>query len=99
VVFTLPAGIGAIAYHNKAKVYGLLMSAAAETLRVIAADPKHLGAAIGTTMVLHTWGQNLDHHPHVHVSCRAAASRQMESVGFVAGRAFTPASSAPLWFV
>jgi hypothetical protein len=66
VVFTLPAAIGAIAYQNKAKVYGLLFSAAAEALTTIAADPKHLGAAIGVTAVLHTWGQNLDHHPHVH---------------------------------
>ena len=66
VVFTLPAEIGAIAYQNKAKVYGLLFKAAAETLTTIAADPKHLGADIGLTAVLHTWGQNLDHHPHVH---------------------------------
>jgi Putative transposase/Transposase zinc-binding domain len=66
VVFTLPAQIGAIAYQNKAKVYGLLFTAAAETLVTIAADPRHLGAKIGLTAVLHTWGQNLDHHPHVH---------------------------------
>src|ERR1051325_8494868 len=66
VVFTLPAEIGAIAYQNKAKVYGLLFKAAADTLITIAADPKHLGADIGVTAVLHTWGQNLDHHPHVH---------------------------------
>ena len=66
VVFTLPAAIGAIAYRNKAKVYGLLLAAAAETLTTIAADSKHLGADIGVTAVLHTWGQNLDHHPHVH---------------------------------
>jgi hypothetical protein len=66
VVFTLPATLGAIAYQNKAKVYGLLFTATAETLITIAADPKHLGAAIGLTAVLHTWGQNLDHHPHVH---------------------------------
>jgi hypothetical protein len=66
VVFTLPAQIGAIAYQNKAKVYGLLFKAAAETLTTIAADPKHLGADIGLTAVLHTWGQSLDHHPHVH---------------------------------
>jgi hypothetical protein len=66
VVFTLPAQIGAIAYQNKAKVYGILFKAAAETLTTIAADPKHLGARIGLTAVLHTWGQNLDHHPHVH---------------------------------
>ena len=66
IVFTLPAAIGAIAYQNKAKMYGLLFTAAAEALTTIAADPKHLGAEIGVTAVLHTWGQNLDHHPHVH---------------------------------
>ena len=66
VVFTLPAAVGAMAYQNKAKVYGLLFTAAAEALTTIAADPRHLGAAIGVTGVLHTWGQNLDHHPHVH---------------------------------
>ena len=66
IVLTLPAAIGAIAYQNKAKVYGLLFTAAAETLTTIAADPKHLGADIGGSAVLHTWGQNLDHHPHVH---------------------------------
>lgn len=66
VVFTLPAAVGAVAYQNKAKVYGLLFSAAAEALTTIAADPRHLGVQIGFTAVLHTWGQNLDHHPHVH---------------------------------
>ena len=66
VVFTLPAAIGATAYQNKVKLYGLLFSAAAETLTKIAADPKHLGAEIGFIAVLHTWGQNLDHHPHIH---------------------------------
>jgi hypothetical protein len=66
VVFTLPAALGVIAHQNKAKVYGLLFTAAGETLSTIAADPKHLGAEIGVTAVLHTWGQNLDHHPHVH---------------------------------
>ena len=66
IVFTLPAAIGAIAYQNKAKVYALLFTAAAEALTTIAADPKHLGATICVTGVLHTWGQNLDHHPHVH---------------------------------
>jgi hypothetical protein len=66
IVFTLPAKIGAIAYQNKAKVYGVLFKTMAETLTTIAADPKHLGAQIGITAVLHTWGQNLDHHPHVH---------------------------------
>jgi hypothetical protein len=66
VVFTLPAKIRAIAYQNKAKMYGLLFKAAADTLTIIAADRKHLGAAIGLTAVLHTWGQRLDYHPHVH---------------------------------
>ncbi len=66
VVFTLPGDIAAIAYQNKALVYGLLFRATAETLRTIAADPKHLGAEIGFFAVLHTWGQNLLHHPHLH---------------------------------
>jgi hypothetical protein len=66
VVFTLPAPIGQIAYTNKAVIYGLLFAAAAETLLTIAADPKHLGARIGLTLVLHTWGSALTHHPHVH---------------------------------
>ena len=66
VVFTLPAPISAIAYTNKAVIYRLLFELAAETLRTIAADPKHLGAQIGVTLVLHTWGSALTHHPHVH---------------------------------
>ena len=66
VVFTLPAPISAIAYYNKTVIYGLLFAAAAETLLTIAADPKHLGARIGATLVLHTWGSALTHHPHVH---------------------------------
>jgi hypothetical protein len=66
VVFTLPAPIADIAYYNKAIVYGLLFDVAAETLLTIAADAKHLGAAIGATLVLHTWGSALTHHPHVH---------------------------------
>ena len=66
VVFTLPGDIAAIAYQNKELVYGLLFRAVAETLRTIAADPKHLGAEIGFFAVLHTWGQNLLHHPHLH---------------------------------
>jgi hypothetical protein len=65
-VFTLPAPIAAIGYYNKAVVYGLLFDIAAEVLRTIAADPKHLGARIGATLVLHTWGSALTHHPHVH---------------------------------
>jgi len=66
VVFTLPAPISRIAYTNKAVLYALLFDVAAETLRRIAADPKHLGAQIGATLVLHTWGSALTHHPHVH---------------------------------
>jgi hypothetical protein len=66
VVFTLPAPISAIAYYNKAVIYGLLFDIAAETLRTIAADPRHLGAQIGVTLVLHTWGSAMTHHPHVH---------------------------------
>ena len=66
VVFTLPAPISAIAYTNKEIIYALLFDMAAETLRTIAADPKHLGARIGTTLVLHTWGSALTHHPHIH---------------------------------
>jgi hypothetical protein len=67
VVFTLPAALGAIAFHNKAVVYDLLFRSAAETLTTIAADAKHLGARIGCTAVLHTWGSALTHHPHVHI--------------------------------
>jgi putative transposase/transposase-like zinc-binding protein len=66
VVFTLPPKIGAIAYQNKTKVYGLLLRAAAETLITVAADARHLGAEIGVIAILHTWGQNLRHHPHAH---------------------------------
>jgi len=66
VVFTLPQEIAAIAYQNKAVVYDLLFRATAQTLRTIAADPRHLGAEIGFIAILHTWGQNLLHHPHLH---------------------------------
>jgi hypothetical protein len=66
LVFTLPAPIAALAYQNKAVLYGLLFQAAAETLLTIAADPQHLGARLGLISVLHTWGSALTHHPHVH---------------------------------
>jgi len=66
VVFTLPAEIAVIAFQNQTEVYDILFRAASETLRTIAADPKHLGAEIGFLAVLHTWGQNLMHHPHLH---------------------------------
>jgi hypothetical protein len=67
VVFTLPRRIADIAYQNKAVVYDLLFKTSAETLITIAADPKHLGAKVGVTAVLHTWGSALTHHPHVHM--------------------------------
>src|SRR5215831_18307195 len=67
VVFTLPSAIGDIAYQNKAVIYDLLFRASAETMLTIAADPKHLGARIGITSVLHTWGSAMTHHPHVHM--------------------------------
>jgi hypothetical protein len=67
VVFTLPPRIGDIAYHNKAVIYDLLFKASAETVLTIAADPKHLGARVGITCVLHTWGSTMTHHPHVHM--------------------------------
>ena len=66
VVFTLPAPIADLAYANKAVIYRLLFEVAAETLATIAADPKHLGAQIGVTLILHTWGSAMTHHPHVH---------------------------------
>jgi len=67
LVFTLPATIAAIAYQNKAVIYDLLFKASSETLLTIAADPKHLGARVGFTAVLHTWGSAMTHHPHVHM--------------------------------
>ena len=66
VVFTVPEQIATIAFQNQTVVYDILFRAVSETLRTIAADPKHLGAEIGVLAVLHTWGQNLMHHPHLH---------------------------------
>ena len=66
VVFTLPAELGAVALANPAVVYGVLFQAASATLREVAADPKYLGTQLGVVAVLHTWGQNLHHHPHLH---------------------------------
>ena len=66
MVFTLPAPFSDLAYSNQSVVYTILFKAAAETLQTIAADPKHLGARIGLTLVLHTWGSAMAHHPHVH---------------------------------
>ena len=67
VVFTLPAEIARIAYWNKKAVYGLLFKTSAQTVATIAADPKRLGARVGITSVLHTWGSALTHHPHIHM--------------------------------
>lgn len=67
VVFTLPAEVADIAFHNKAAVYDLLFRTASATMLTIAADPRHLGARIGITAVLHTWGSAMTHHPHVHM--------------------------------
>jgi hypothetical protein len=66
VVFTVPAEIAAIAYQNKARVYAILFDAVAETLKTIGADPRHLGGELGFIAILHTWGQTLTHHPHIH---------------------------------
>lgn len=67
VVFTVPAKVADIAFHNKAVVYDLLFRAASQTMLTIAADPHHLGASIGITAVLHTWGSAMTHHPHIHM--------------------------------
>jgi hypothetical protein len=84
LVFTLPAEIGPIAYQNKAVVYDLLFRAAAETLLRIAADPKHLGARIGATAVLHTWGSTMTHHPHLHMIVPAGGYRSTGHAGCTA---------------
>ncbi len=67
VVFTLPSAIADVAYQNKAVIYDLLFKVSAETMQIIAADPRHLGARIAITSVLHTWGSAMTHHPHVHM--------------------------------
>ena len=89
VVFTLPAPIGEIAFQNKAAVYAILFRAAAETLAIIAADPRHLGAKLGMTMVLHTWGQTLSIIRTSIASFPAAAPRSTAP----AGSLVVPASS------
>ena len=89
VVFTLPRPIADIAYQNKAVVYDLLLKTAADTLITIAADPKHLGARIGLTAVLHTWGSTLTHIRMPTSSSREAASLPRASAGSPAGPAFS----------
>jgi hypothetical protein len=81
VVFTLPAEVADIAFHNKAEVYDLLFRVAAETMLTIAADPRHLGARIGVTAVLHSWGSAMTHHPHIHMIVPGGVSRSMENAG------------------
>ena len=85
VVFTLPSALGPIARSNPRVVYGLLMRAAAQTLLEVAANPKHLGAEVGVLAVLHTWGQNLMLHPHVHCVVTGGGLAPDES-RWVAGR-------------
>jgi Putative transposase/Transposase zinc-binding domain len=85
VVFTLPGALGPIAVHNPREVYGLLMRATAGTLLEVAADPDHLGAEVGVLAVLHTWGQNLTLHPHVHCVVTGGGLAPDES-RWVAGR-------------
>jgi len=87
LVFTLPAAIGDIAYQNKAVIYDLMFKASAETMITIAADPEHLGARIGVTSVLHTWGSALTPHPHVHMIVRGGGISLDGQTGFPAGRA------------
>ena len=85
VVFTLPAQIGDIAYQNKAAIYDLLFKASSETMLTIAADPKHLGARIGFTAVLHTWGSAMTHHPHVHMIV-PGGGLSMDGKSWIAGK-------------
>jgi Putative transposase/Transposase zinc-binding domain len=85
VVFTLPSALGPIALHNPREVYGLLMRAAAETLLEVAANPIHLGAEVGVLAVLHTWGQNLALHPHVHCVV-TGGGLSLDGSRWVAGR-------------
>ena len=93
VVFTLPAPIAEIAFQNKAVVYDILFQAAAETLRIIAADPQHLGAETGMIAVLHTWGQTLTHHPHAHCIVPGGGLRRT-GAGSAAGRASSSRSAS-----
>ncbi len=85
VVFTLPAAIAAIAYQNKAVIYDLLFKVSAETMTTIAADPRHLGARIAITSVLHTWGAAMTHHPHVHMIV-PGGGLSLENAGWIVSR-------------
>jgi len=89
VVFTLPDRLGPLALQNQRLLYGLLFRAASETLQVIARDERHLGAQIGFTAVLHTWGQTLQHHPHLHCVV-PAGGLSLDEQRWVAAREFLP---------
>ena len=93
VVFTLPAEIADIAFHNKAAVYDLLFRAAAETMLTIAADPRHLGARIGVTAVLHTWGSAMTHHPHIHMIVPGGGI-SLDGERWISSRAGLPAAGS-----
>ena len=82
IVFTVPGPVADLAYQNKEVMYDILFRASAETMLTIAADPKHLGARIGITSVLHTWGSAMTHHPHVHMIVPGDLPRRHE-VGVV----------------
>lgn len=82
VMFTLPAEVADIAFHNKVVLYDLLFKPASQTMLTIAVDPKHLGARIGITAVLHTWGSAMTHHPHVHIIVPCSASRATAGAGY-----------------
>jgi hypothetical protein len=104
VVFTLPHELSALALGNRELMYGLLFDSAKETLVEIAADPKHLGARIGVLMVLHTWGQNLEHHPHVHCvvpggGLAVPAQAALNAPSLPAGEAPRWVSCRPNWFL
>ena len=95
VVFTVPDELGPVALQNKKLIYGILFRAASETLLTIARDPKHLGAQIGFLSVLHTWGQNLHLHPHLHcVVPGGGLSLDGAKLGFLQGELF-PSGSSP----
>jgi hypothetical protein len=104
VVFTLPHELSALALGNRALMYGLLFDSAKQTLLEVAADPKHLGARIGVLMVLHTWGQKLEHHPHVHCvvpggGLAVATEATVDSAGVPAAAAPRWVSCRPNWFL
>jgi len=95
VVFTLPHELSALALGHRELMYRLLFDSAKETLLEVAADPKHLGARIGVLMVLHTWGQQLEHHPHVHCVVPGGGLAIAEKT--TAAITTVPGESAPRW--